>query len=190
MPRPGRRPTDFQVVGRPGLLALAQGAWCWCWDSNPDCADFELLIPIASPGRRCLGAGDPVTRVSHRRGRGSGFERAASGRKLPPLIAEQTAEESALSGDAGHGGLKGWGRSSDSVALADVIQDALDDAGLGDEADHANLGSAARTHERVHLVHSPDESRRRCPGRLVDGETADNRPLWLTRGPQNPPGIR
>ena len=41
-----------------------------------------------------------------------------------PLSSQSRQRRSRLSSDAGHGGLKGWGRSRDSVALADVIQDA------------------------------------------------------------------
>ena len=54
-------------------------------------------------------------------------------------------------------------RAGDLVALAEMIQDAFDQGGLGDEAHHAHLAATAKTHERVDFVHSPDQMRPPTP---------------------------
>jgi hypothetical protein len=44
-----------------------------------------------------------------------------------------------------------------------MIEDALNDLGLGDEADHPHLASAAGTHQGVDLVHPADQLRPPAP---------------------------
>ena len=59
-------------------------------------------------------------------------------------------------------------RASDLLALSEMIQEALDHGGLGDEFHHAHLASAARTHQGVDFVHPPDHLRPSAPeGRAV-----------------------
>ena len=51
------------------------------------------------------------------------------------------------------------------VALAEMLHDALDDRRVGEEADNSHFASTSRTHQRVCLVHSPDQIRPTTPQR-------------------------
>jgi hypothetical protein len=63
-------------------------------------------------------------------------------------------------GDAGRRGPR-W-----SVALAEMVHDTLDDRRVGEEADNSHFASISGTHQRIYLVHSPDQlgpaASRRC----------------------------
>ena len=48
------------------------------------------------------------------------------------------------SGDGGDGAVERWGRARDCVALAEVVENALDHAGLSNEANDSHLGSTPR----------------------------------------------
>ena len=53
--------------------------------------------------------------------------------------------------------VRGWSsRARGLVAPAEVIEDAVDDGGLCDEADHAHFAAAARAEEGVDFVHPTD----------------------------------
>jgi hypothetical protein len=54
-------------------------------------------------------------------------------------------------------------RARDPVALSEVIEDAVDEGGPCDEADHAHFAPAARTHERVDFVDPADQLRPSTP---------------------------
>ena len=49
--------------------------------------------------------------------------------------------------------------------VEELGHDALDDTRIGDEADDSHLASTSSAHERVHLVHSPDQIRPTTPQR-------------------------
>ena len=52
------------------------------------------------------------------------------------------------------------GAPRDLVSSAEVVEDAVDECGLRNEADHAHLAAAAGTHEGVDLVDAADQL---CP---------------------------
>jgi len=77
-------------------------------------------------------------------------------------------------------------RASDLLALSEMIQDALDHGGLGDESHHAHLASAARTHEGVDFVHPADHLRPSAPeGRAVRRARRARRPSCVCPGPHS-----
>lgn len=56
--------------------------------------------------------------------------------------------------------------ASGLVAPAEVVEDAVDDGGLCNEADHAHFAAAARAGEGVDFVHPTDQL---CPAAPVGG---------------------
>jgi hypothetical protein len=61
--------------------------------------------------------------------------------------------------DAGRRGAR------DSLALPEMVHDALDHCRFGDETHDAHLASTATTHERVDFIHAPDQIRPTTPQR-------------------------
>ncbi len=87
-------------------------------------------------------------------------------------------------------------RARELLALAEMIEDALDDSGLGDEADDSHFASAARTQEGVDFVDAPNRpavsraeprlgrALRSHPRRLALGHRRGRRPIsgrWAPR---------
>jgi hypothetical protein len=101
------------------------------------------------------------------------------GRQLPPLLLAvdfgrwgwASSRPGRWVSDQRRPNPRRWARGP--RAFAGVIEDALDEGRLRNEANDAHLGSAPRAHQWVHLVHPPDQIRPAAPQRRPLGRRGD-----------------